>query len=53
MFGKEYEKDILKIPMSDNPIRQCIQDMSQDVDSQVIVNIKEVDSFYHPVGQVN
>jgi hypothetical protein len=44
-FGKEYEKDILKIPMSDNPISMCIQGMCQDIDSQVIANIKEADFF--------
>jgi hypothetical protein len=30
MFGKEYEKEILKVTMSDNTISWHIQDMSQD-----------------------
>jgi hypothetical protein len=30
MFGEEYEKDILEIPMSDNTISWHIQDISQD-----------------------
>jgi hypothetical protein len=38
-FGKKYEKEILKIPMSDNTIIQHIQDMSEDAESQVISNI--------------
>jgi hypothetical protein len=42
MFGEEYKK-ILKIPMSDNTIGWCIQDMSQDIESQVIAKIKEAD----------
>ncbi|XP_023702941.1 protein ZBED8-like [Cryptotermes secundus] len=45
MFGQEYGKEILKIPMSDNTISQHIQDMSQDVQSQAIANIKEADIF--------
>jgi hypothetical protein len=45
MFGEEYEKEILKIPVSDNTVGWCIQDMSQDIESQVIANIKEPDLF--------
>jgi hypothetical protein len=43
MFGEEYKKEILKIPMSDNTIRRRVQDMSQDAESQVTANIKEAD----------
>jgi hypothetical protein len=43
MFGHGYEKDISKIPMSDNTVSRRIKDMSQDVQSQMITNIKEVD----------
>jgi hypothetical protein len=43
---------ILKLLISDDTISRCIQDMSQDFESQVIANIKKAD-FSHPVGQVN
>jgi hypothetical protein len=46
MFDEEYEKEILKIPMSENTISQHIQDMSQDDESQVIANIKETIFFF-------
>jgi hypothetical protein len=52
MFGKKYEKEILKISMSENTINWHIQGMSQDTESQVIANIKEAE-FCHPVGRVN
>jgi hypothetical protein len=45
MFGEIYVEDILKICVSDNTIIQCIQDMSQGVESQAIANIKEADFF--------
>jgi hypothetical protein len=45
MFGEEYEKEILKIRMSDNTISRRIQDMSEHVESQVKANIKEADIF--------
>jgi hypothetical protein len=45
MFWKEYEKEILKIPMSDNIISRRIQDMSQDAESQAVANVKEDDFF--------
>jgi hypothetical protein len=35
MLGEEYEGVILKIPMLDSTISRCIQDMSQDVESEV------------------
>jgi hypothetical protein len=45
MFGEEYEKEILKILMWDNTISRRIQDMSQDVESHLIADIKEADYF--------
>jgi hypothetical protein len=45
MFDEEYEKEILKSPMSNITISQHIQDMSQDDETQVIANIKEADFF--------
>jgi hypothetical protein len=46
MFGEEYEKrDVENIPMSDNTISRRIQDMSQDVESQAIADIKELIFF--------
>jgi hypothetical protein len=39
------KKKILKIPMSDNTICQCIHDMSQDIETEVIADIKEVNYF--------
>jgi hypothetical protein len=30
MFDDEYEKEILKIPMSDNAVSRRMQDISQD-----------------------
>jgi hypothetical protein len=45
MFREEYEKGILKIPISDNTISRHIQDMCLEVESQLIVNIKEADFF--------
>jgi hypothetical protein len=50
MFGEEYEREFLKIPMSDNNISPHIQDMSQHAESQVTANIKGADSFCYPVG---
>jgi hypothetical protein len=41
VFGEEYEKDILQVTLSDNAISRHMQDMSQDVESQVIADIKE------------
>jgi hypothetical protein len=41
MFGEEYDKDILKIPMSNNTVSRYIRDMSQDFESQVIANVTE------------
>jgi hypothetical protein len=51
-FGEEYEKVILKIPMSGNIISQRVQDMSQDVESKVITNIKEADLFAIHLGKL-
>jgi hypothetical protein len=45
MFGEEYEKEVLRIPMSDNTISRRIQNMSQDFESQVISNIREAGLF--------
>jgi hypothetical protein len=35
MFGEEYEKEILKIPMSNSTISWHTQDMSQEAQSQL------------------
>jgi hypothetical protein len=44
MFGEEYEKEISKNPMlEENTISRRVQDMSPDVGSQAIANIKEAD----------
>jgi hypothetical protein len=45
MFGEEYEKEMLKIYRSDNTVGWHIQDMPQDIESQVIANIKVAGSF--------
>jgi hypothetical protein len=50
MLGKEHEKGGLKICMPNNTINHHIQDMFQDVESQVTANLKEADFFCHPVG---
>jgi hypothetical protein len=39
------KKKFLKIPMSDINISRCIQDMSQDVKTQVTAHINEADFF--------
>jgi hypothetical protein len=41
-----FEKEILKIPMSDNTLNRRIQDMSQDTGSLVTTNIKEGDFLF-------
>lgn len=45
MFGEAYEKELLKIPVSDNTISRRIKDMSEDIELQVISHIREVDMF--------
>lgn len=36
MFGEEYGKEILKLPLSDNAISQHITDLSENIEFQVI-----------------
>lgn len=45
MFGEEYEKQVKKIPMSNNTISRRIKEMSEDVEIQVIDKLKLVDMF--------
>jgi len=35
MFGEHFEKEVRKIPLSNNTVRRCIEDMSKYVESQV------------------
>lgn len=45
MFGEEYEKQVKKIPMSNNTVSRRIKEMSEDVEVQVIDKLKLVDMF--------
>jgi hypothetical protein len=53
MFCEEYEKENFKFPVLGNIISRCIQDMSQDVESQVIANNKAAKLFCQEDGRVN
>jgi hypothetical protein len=51
MFGEEYGKENLKIPVPDKTVGWHIQDISQANESQVIANIKEPDLFAIQLGE--
>jgi len=40
-FGIEAEPDILKIPLSDNTISRLINDMSEDIQQQVLNKLRD------------
>lgn len=44
-FGETYEKEIFNIPISDSTVSCRIQDMSEDVESQVIASVEDAEFF--------